>query len=1094
MLVCPDRNEAVEILSSPRSGKLFTARAKETKQRIIFMFPGQGSQYVNMGLGLYSSEPVFRQCMDQCFDIFKSVNGYDIKEILYPTHPAPSGHPSQEGNVDGRGGSLCPPSDDQPAAAFSSNPQLATSTEKINQTEISQPVIFMFEYALAKLLMSWGIQPEVMIGYSFGEYTAACLSGVVSLEDAVRLVALRGRLMQQMPQGAMLSVPLPAVELKPLLKDKLSIAIDNGPSCIVSGTSDEINELDQLMKEKKYLCIRVSVSHAGHSTVMGPILSEFEEELRAVELKEPQIPYISNLTAASITGIETMDPGYWIRHLKDTVRFAEGIAELFTIPNSIFVEIGPGRDLCVLLKGHQDCKPEHRMINLVRHEKEEVPDLYYLLNRIGHLWLYGVDIDWQQFYADEKKYRIPLPTYNFQRQRFAIEPAPLTGQPGKQSQDMLQNKTNIDDWIYIPLWKRSRISSFAEIFLESNQMGILLFIDESGWGHNIQTRLEQEGYQVSLVRMGKTYARLNEYEYCAHPAETGDYEALFNELKASGKLTSSYTILHLWGIKPLEKENPGVEEVAREQEKGFFSLIAVAKALGKQDFANHFQVKVAANNVLDVIGGEVICPGKATLLGPVKVIGHEYDNINCCLIDLVLPEPGSTEEQLLVNQLLEEFKIKIQDKVIAYRNNHRWVQTVEPVELQKPVTPGAGLREKGVYLVTGGVGGMGLSLAEHLARSVKAKLILTARSTFPAQEDWDHWLLNHDPDDKISGRIGKIREIEALGAEVQVFSADVTNIQHMELMISRAQKRFGPINGVIHAAGVPDGAMIIRRTREMSEKVLAPKITGTLCLYQLFQDMSLDFMVFYSSLASILPLPGQTAYAAANAFLDAFAASHVLKNGVFPVSINWDRWKSTGISVIAEEHHKKLWGEEMKSVITPSEGLEIFSRILSDPISPQVLVSPIDLKLGMQHYNTSKSLFPVHKYTNNSSPKIIHLRPELSVPYVEPGNETERKLAEVWQTFLGIDRVGILDNFFELGATSLGILQVNGRLQNVLGKDIPVVAMYSYPTTALLSKFIDHKSKDGEFFAKEEYAFETRDKGQEKMKELRARKRNAPNG
>jgi acyl transferase domain-containing protein/acyl carrier protein/NRPS condensation-like uncharacterized protein len=1037
MLLCSDIDEVVKILSSPGSGKIFTADAKETKPKIIFMFPGQGSQYVNMGLGLYSSEPVFRQCMDRCFDIFKSVNGYDIKEILYPRQ-------NQE-----------------------------TAAEKIKRTEICQPVILMFEYALAKLLSSWGIEPDAMIGYSFGEYTAACLSGVFALEDAVRLVSLRGRLMQQMPEGAMLSIPLPADELKPLLTDKLSIAIDNGPSCIVSGTVTHIDELEKMMKEKKYLCIRVSVSHAGHSTLMGPILMEFKEQLTATELKEPQIPYISNLTATFITAAQTMEPGYWIRHLQDTVRFAEGIGELLTIPGSIFVEIGPGRDLGVLLKGHKNCQPHHRIINLVRHEKEEAADLYYLLNRVGHLWLYGAAIDWKRFYANEKRCRIPLPTYNFQGECFAIKPASVV-ETGKPSNDASQKKTNIDDMVYMPVWKRSKISSLAETFEESQPKGMLLFMDQGGWGYKIKHRLEQEGYQVSLVRAGEAFDRLNQDQYCIHPSNPEDYEALFEELTASGEYSPPNTIIHLWGVTPLPPANvePGIEEVTEDQENGFFSLIALAQALGKLSTSNHFQVKVVTNNMQDVIGEKVRCPGKAASLGPVKVIGHEYHNINCCLVDLVLPEPESKEEQSLLDQLQEEFKIKIEDKVIAYRRGHRWIQTFDPVVLKKPVNPNAGLREKGVYLVTGGLGGMGLILAQHLARQVKAKLILTGRSAFPEREDWDQWLLDHGPADKISNRINKIKEIEALGAEVQLFSVDVTNIQHMGQMIFQAKQRFGPLNGVIHAAGLPDGAMILRRTREISAEVLAPKITGTLVLYRLLQDMDLDFLVLCSSLASILPLPGQAAYAAGNAFLDAFVCSRVLKTGVSPAAIGWDRWENTGIAVIAEEQHKKLWEREMEGGITPGQGIEIFGRILNDQLFPHLVAASIDIKQGIRQYQTSTSLANFFLSTKDTSPQTIRQRPELSIEYVEPGNDSEQKLAEVWQMFLGLDRVGIHDNFFELGVNSLGILQVNAQINKVLGKNIPVVAMYSHPTVASLAKVLDSDQAGSEFSAKEEHNVE----------------------
>jgi acyl transferase domain-containing protein/acyl carrier protein len=1083
----------VEILSSPGSGKLFTLQInlKEKNREIIFMFPGQGAQYVNMGLELYCSERVFREEMDRCFEIYRSLTGSDIKEILYPTPPAPSGHPSQEGS---RGGSPCPPRDCVGSPGQGDHRGSPLQPDQINQTAITQPVVFMFEYALAKMLFSWGIQPTVMIGYSFGEYTAACLSGVFSLEDAIRLVALRGRLMQQMPEGSMLSVPLPADELKPWLNDKLAIAIDNGPSCVVSGTTADIDEFEKDMKKRRYLCIRVAVSHAGHSTVLNPILTEFAEALKKVELKEPQIPYISNVTAAPITSREVMGPGYWLRHLKDTVRFGEGIAGLLAVPDALFIEIGPGRDLCVLLKSFKDVSPTHRMINLVRHEKEDTPDLYYLLNKLGHLWLYGVDIDWKGFYADEQRLRLPLPTYSFDRQYFKIENIrlSLTGESGKESKNLLKKVEDIDKWFFIPLWKRSRIPRSAGMFTQPQWMQVLLFMDECGLGSKIAVRLRQHGYRVVLVRVGEAFTRIKEDEYRIHPAANEDYEALFHQVTEPGQLPP-LAIFHLWNVTPISSainEPGGSEWVEKEQDKGFFSLIALVRTLGKKYPSNQIQVKVVTNNVQDVLGGEVMCPEKATVIGPVKCIIQEFSHIDCCAIDILLPEPGSSQEQQLVSRLVEEFQVQITVRMIAYRGNHRWVQSIEPVELAKPPSRTVGLKEEGVYLVTGGLGGIGLILAEHLGREAKARLILTGRSQFPPREEWDHWLAGHDPEEKISRRIRKIRELEALGARVLVSSADVANFQQMRQVITRAEQQFGKINGVIHAAGVPDGALIIQRTREMSKEILAPKVTGTLVLDQLLKDTQLDFFLFCSSMAALLPPGGQTAYAAANAFLDAFALSNTVNKGITTISINWDRWQNTGVAVILEEQHRKLWGQEMVVGITPAEGIDLFSRILADPL-PQVAVCPIDLIPAIREYYKSRGVPFADSYKAEVSHESIHQRPQLTVEYVEPGSKTEKKLAQVWQNFLGIDCVGIYDNFFELGATSLDIIQVNGRLVEELKKDIPLVSMYSYPTVKLLAKFIDQGNGKGDILdkEKEKLTFAARDKGEEKKRNLRMRRR-----
>jgi acyl transferase domain-containing protein/acyl-CoA synthetase (AMP-forming)/AMP-acid ligase II/acyl carrier protein len=1050
MLVCTQKNEAVEILAHPGSGKIYTGDAGENKPTVIFMFSGQGSQYVDMGWGLYQNERVFREYMDRCFDIFKSTCGYDIKETLYPTE------------------------------------NRASAAENIKRTGITQPVLFMFEYALAKLLASWEIHPDVMIGYSFGEYTAACLAGVFSLEDALQLIILRGQLMQEMPRGGMLSVPLPIEELKHLLGDRLSIAVDNGPSCIVSGTAEEIDAFEKTMKEKRYICIRVTVSHAGHSAVLLPALSKFEKKVREIKLMPPRVPYISNVTAKYITAAEATDSLYWLKHLKDTVRFGEGIAELLKIPGSVLMEIGPGRDLGVLVRSHKNCNPRQRIISLVRHQEEDIPDMYYLLKGIGHLWLYGGKFAARDFYQDEKRYRIVLPTYPFEGQYFPIDNGALSMKNRMLRINQAPGKNRIEDWIYAPSWKRAPIPPHPGIFADTQRSRIMLFIDECGLGNKLARQLEEEGYKTSIVKKGKRFVAIQEDEYTVNPGENSDLDALLEALQAAGKLP--HTIIHLWGVTPPGSEEFDIEQVQQDLENGFYSLIALAQSLGKSNPTAHFQVKVVTNNMQDVFGGEAACPGKAALAGPVKIIPREYNNIACCMIDILLPPSTGKQEQELVAQLVQEFKIETREQVIAYRNHHRWVETFEPVEIGNHGDGSARIREKGVYLISGGLGEMGLLLAEYLARHAKAKLILTGKSPFPGRSDWDNWLSTHSPDEKVSKRIRKIREVEAMGAEVLVFSVDVSKFNLMQQVIKSTEERFGKINGVIHAAGIPDGAMIVRRTREMSKEILAPKITGTLVLKKLLKDTPLDFFILWSSMASILPLPGQTAYAGANAFLDAFAAAKTLNNGTPLISINWDRWQHVGFAVIIENEHKKLWGEELGSGIAASAGIDIFDRILGNPL-PRYAVSPMDLRWAVMRDNFYRELSYTAAPVKKTPPGKMRPRPELSTEYVEAQNEIERKLVEAWKNFLGIDQVGIHDNFFELGTTSLGIIQFNSRLKTALDIDIPVAAMYSYPTVALLGKFLERQNSGEGLIDSPQPAYEALEKGKEKIGMLRTKRR-----
>ncbi|UCH94058.1 MAG: amino acid adenylation domain-containing protein [Candidatus Aminicenantes bacterium] len=363
-----------------------TAYVKEENPPVVFMFCGQGSQYVNMGIDLYRSEPIFREEMDRCFEILKPMLDYDIKEILYPGR----GEVSEEGSP----------------------------VSQIHQTRFTQPIVFSFEYALAKLLIRWGITPRAMMGYSFGEYIAACIAGVLSLPDALKLVIIRGQLIQQTPEGAMTSVPLPENQLKTLLNKDLYLAIVNGPTCIVSGAKAAVAAFEKEMKKKRVICVPLNMSRAIHSPLMAPIREEFENQVSRFRFKPPQIPYISNVTSQWITGQQATNPGYWGEHLCSTVRFSHGLKELLKEENAIFIEIGAGRILGMMVRTHPDKKPGHIILNTVKHQQEKTTDHCFLLDKVGQMWNHGQPVDWQGFHGEEPRYRVSLPAYPFEGKRY----------------------------------------------------------------------------------------------------------------------------------------------------------------------------------------------------------------------------------------------------------------------------------------------------------------------------------------------------------------------------------------------------------------------------------------------------------------------------------------------------------------------------------------------------------------------------------------------------------------------------------------------------------------------------------------------------
>jgi acyl transferase domain-containing protein/glutamate-1-semialdehyde aminotransferase len=389
-IVCHDITDAIAALQSLDPNQVNTRHTEIRNPAVVFMFPGQGSQYVDMGLNLYNREPVFQEVVDECVEILKPLLGKDLREVMYPA------------------------TSDSETAAIS-----------LRQTCFTQPALFVIEYALAQLWQSWGVKPQTMIGHSIGELVAACIAGVFSLEDALMLVATRGRLMWELPAGAMLSVRLPAKKVEPRLSAELAIAAINGPSlCVVSGPTEAIEALQKQLESEEVVCRHLHTSHAFHSPMMDSIIAPFAEVVGKVKLSPPQIPFVSTVTADWITAQQATDPMYWATHLRQTVRFAEGVQTLWQQPERVLLEVGPRITTTTLARQQaKDIKQQIAIPSLGDNAENEA-EWTALLKAVGQLWLAGVSIDWSNFYQRETRQRIPLPTYPFERQRFWIDPPP----------------------------------------------------------------------------------------------------------------------------------------------------------------------------------------------------------------------------------------------------------------------------------------------------------------------------------------------------------------------------------------------------------------------------------------------------------------------------------------------------------------------------------------------------------------------------------------------------------------------------------------------------------------------------------------------
>jgi non-ribosomal peptide synthase protein (TIGR01720 family) len=994
-LVCDSVDRAARLLESTDPRWVHTRESSPVTQPIVFMFTGQGAQHLNMGRDLYESESIFREQAFLCSKMLEPHLGLDVLEVIYPHGEA------------------------SPSAV-----------SRLNDTSIAQPALFVIEYALAKTLMAWGITPSAMLGHSIGEYTAACLSGVLSLEDALALVAGRARLMQELPRGAMTAVPLSEEDVRGQLGPKLSIAAVNGPSlCVVSGPTESIGSLEARLSKSGIGCRRLHTSHAFHSPMMEPALSSFAGEVRKARLSAPDIPYIANVTGTWMTAEDAVSTEYWVGHLRNTVRFADSLVELFQEPGCILLEIGPGDTLGTLAKRHPQRSPQHLVLQTMAAARDTESDFTWLLRAVGDLWLAGAKVDWPAFYAGEERRRLPLPTYPFERKPYWIEhqrrpPVAVSAQKS------LEKRNDIADWFYCSVWKQSvRRPTVSPSNQSSQDSSWVLFEDGSGFSRQVENLLRRQRGSIVTVSAGKSFGRLGDGTYVIHPESRDDYDALVKELVSLDKPLGR--IVHLWSATRGDDAENELQNSEKDLKLGFYSLLLLAQALGEHTLAqalgkgpdaNRIEIVVVSDGMQKVTGRENPSPLKATVLGPCRVIPMEYPNITCRSIDVLLSESGVEDGQEIAASVAREIETGSVDPVIAIRAGERYVPAYDHVRLEESLKEPPSLRSEGVYLITGGLGGIGLALAGYLAKGFRAKLALLGRSSMLDKADWNEWLERHTDQDKVSEKIRKLQEMEGAGAEVLVLKADVSDEEQMRAAILEITRVFGHINGVIHAAGVAPEGLTQRKTLKMAADVLRPKVQGVQILEKVLSGTNLDFLVLCSSLRSIVPAPGTIDYCAANAFLDSYSRHRQSIRAAPTISIHWDGWAEVGMSANTDGGGIRAEGGAGAGML-PEEGIECFRRILQSNL-PNLFVSIKDLPAVIEQnaaFPSSKALAELERLTPLSS---LHVRPELGSPYLAPRTELEQKLADIWQAVLAISPVGIHDNFFELGGDSVVGLQV----------------------------------------------------------------------
>ncbi|NVO09472.1 MAG: SDR family NAD(P)-dependent oxidoreductase [Bacteroidales bacterium] len=820
---------------------------------------------------------------------------------------------------------------------------------------------FIIKYSLANTWLEYGIKPYAMAGSHIGGFVVGCLAQVFSLEEILPVIAKYAKLLQTLANIDELPFLCDNKEKTYIIPDKYLLLIR------------EIFNNERNIKTLK-------TTEIDNSVLI--LIKELIQTISKTKLSQPKIAFYSCTTSDWITNEEAVNNKYWVDLLINNLTYKNNFQRITDSKNHLFLEIGTLGNLSLQIRN--DFKGI--ILETLFSDIETGTKEYY--TKLGWLWLNNININWEKFNEQRKGKKITLPTYPFQRKHFPINNELFSKLPQSGKEFSITSEKNhhnikehdiIHDWFYTPLWKESSLNVISPNSLQDDS---IIFYNENELSKSFINSFLVEYPNTCTIKNTGKYEKIGEKAFNLNIENYDDFVQVFKNLNLK-KNFNIITLFNTYSIRDHKLQNSdGIKQ------SSFYSFLYIAKAIGSLQLNQPVGLYNISNNMCNVINNEGTDFEKSLSLGICSVIENEFPNIVCKTIDFDQDEYLQINNNSLIDCLINEICNPEKIKIVALRQSKRFIRDVKKLNIDNHNS--IRLKNNGVYVITGGLGGIGLTICEHLAQKSGCTFVLTTRSAFPERKEWDAILVNKNSTDKITFKINALKKIEQSGSKVLINKCDVSNYQDMKLMFENIKKEHGSINGVIHSAGIADGGLIRARTKDLSEKVLSPKFEGTLILDELIDKNECDFIVLFSSLASIEAHIGEVAYCAGNTFLDYYANYKNCNSKVHYLSINWDGWNEVGMAVdsakdLAEKFNLKNNNNLKDIAIKPVQGKQIFDIAFSSKLS-QIAISSKSLignkenttepnkKAEIQSHETEKQLthFYFNKVVTNNNATVTY--------------------------------------------------------------------------------------------------------------------------